>query len=280
MKPATKSILRAVRASPVGRMLNVPRRAFNALPIAGKPLVRMAIWTFTSREDTNYTYPLTDLNLRHLAHAIAAVTGADHEEAAGYIRELQQDRELAAHVTRLSATGDDRTISDDRADFAKRLGWYAVARILKPEVIVETGVDKGLGTVVLAAAILRNGHGRVYGTDIDPAAGRLLAGKYAAAGEVLYGDSIETLRALPHKIDLFINDSDHSADYEMREYETIADKLTDRAIVIGDNAHSTDKLAIWSERNGRNFLFWGEAPQNHWYPGGGIGFSYGSAPRV
>jgi predicted O-methyltransferase YrrM len=149
---------------------------------------------------------------------------------------------------------------------------------MKPKVVVETGVDKGLGSVVLCAALLRNRNdgepGRYYGTDLNPAAGYLLSGKYAETGEILYGDSIESLRALGDPIDLFINDSDHSAEYEAAEYETIKDNLSPSAVILGDNSHVTDKLFQFSRHNGRQFIFWEEEPINHWYPGGGIGFSF------
>jgi predicted O-methyltransferase YrrM len=266
--------LKALRASPVGPALNVPRRLASALPVARQSVGQVLKWTLTSREDTNYTYPITHQNTRHLAHAIAIATGSNVQLVSDYIKEAEADQQLKEHVIKLARTGPDRSYSDPRADFAKRLGWYAVARVIKPEIVIETGVDKGLGAVVLAAALLKNGRGRYYGTDIDPTAGRMLSGHYGSAGEILYGDSLESLAKFSGKVDLFINDSDHSADYEAREYICIAPKLSERAIVLGDNAHATDALMDWSERSGREFMFWSEKPVNHWYPGGGIGFSF------
>jgi hypothetical protein len=266
--------LKALRASRAGPTLNLPRRFVSALPVAGRTVGQVLKWTLTSREDTNFTYPIAPQNTRHLAHAIATATGADVQAVVGYINEAEADQQLKDHVIRLARSGPDRSYSDPRADFAKRLGWYAVVRVVKPAVVIETGVDKGLGAVVLAAAILKNGHGRYYGTDIDPTAGRMLSGPYAAAGEILYGDSLESLARFEREVDLFINDSDHSADYEAREYVCIEPKLSARSIILGDNAHATDALMDWSERSGRQFLFWSEKPVDHWYPGGGIGFSF------
>jgi hypothetical protein len=143
--------------------------------------------------------------------------------------------------------------------------------------------DKGLGSVLLCAALLRNREegqpGRYYGTDINPHAGFLFGEPYSSVGELLYGDSIESLKKLSGPIDLFINDSDHSAAYERAEYETIRTQLSDRAIVLGDNSHGNDELATFAELSGRRFLFFREEPLDHWYPGGGIGICY-SAPSV
>lgn len=236
-------------------------------------------WLFTSREDTNLTYPVTDLSLRNLSHMIALVTGASPEQVRSYFDELRADEELARHVIDGTRNGPYRAVSDARADYGRRMGWYALARIIKPRVVVETGVDKGLGSVVLAAALLRNGSGRLYCTELHREQGKLLSGKYAEAGEILYGDSIETLERFPHRIDLFVNDSDHSADYEYREYRTIADKLSDRAIIVADNAHHTDCAQRFSEETGRRFIFWREQPEGHWYRGAGIGLSYPAQPR-
>jgi predicted O-methyltransferase YrrM len=151
---------------------------------------------------------------------------------------------------------------------------------MKPKVVVETGVDKGLGSIVLCAALLRNrseGHdGQYYGTDLNPKAGYLLCGKYSEVGKVLYGDSLESLRAMKNTIDIFINDSDHSATYEAAEYEAIVPLLSEASIILGDNSHVTPALLNFSRLHQRKFLFWKEEPINHWYPGGGIGFSFKS----
>jgi predicted O-methyltransferase YrrM len=161
----------------------------------------------------------------------------------------------------------------------RRLGWYAVARRLKPRLIVETGVDFGLGSCVLSAALLRNASdgfpGRYIGTDINPAAGRLFTEPYRSVGQIAYGDSIETLSRLQSPIDLFVNDSDHSAEYEANEYRTIEPLLSEQGVILGDNSHATSALADFSERSDRRFVFFHEVPSDHWYPGAGIGVSVG-----
>jgi hypothetical protein len=82
---------------------------------------------------------------------------------------------------------------------------------LKPGLVVETGVDKGLGSVVLASALRRNRAegfpGEYLGNDINPHAGFLLQETYALGGCIAIGDSIEMLKKLEANIDLFINDS-------------------------------------------------------------------------
>jgi len=274
MNQRVRNLLRGIKSSPAGRILNIPLRANYASRVALGGALRIPAWLINSREDTNFTYPLTDRSLDYLAHTLAVVTGQPARLARDYIDEAIGDEDLARHVVQLTESGPYRSFADARCDFAKRLGWYATARLLRPEVIVETGVDKGLGSVILCAALLRNGTGRYYGTDINPDAGFFLKGRYAEVGEILFGDSIQSLTALRGTINLFINDSDHSADYELAEYRAITPKLSPGAVVLGDNAHCTTKLSEWASETGRHFLFWREEPAGHWYPGGGIGFAF------
>jgi hypothetical protein len=267
------ALVKKIRKSRYGRIANIPRRLGQALRGSTPAVIEAFRWTFVSREDTNYTYRLKEQNVLYLAHILSYISGAPFAEVTHYIDEARLDEELSGHVARLVRSGPYRSYADPRCDFARRLGWYALVRIMRPNVVVETGVDKGLGSVLLCAALLRNGTGRYYGTDINPAAGYFLRDKYAAVGEILYGDSIASLRKLISPIDFFINDSDHSADYELEEYNVILDKLTAGAIVIGDNAHVSTKLAEWSVATNRDFLYWREEPAGHWYQGGGIGLS-------
>lgn len=232
-------------------------------------------WIFTSRETTNYTYPLTAANMQYLACFIADITNVSVAEVTAYMTELEQDDDLRQHIGRRIAANPESYKADRQIYYGKRLGWYAFVRILHPKIVVETGVDKGLGSCVLTAALRRNtaeGHpGQYFGTDINPLAGYLLDAPYTENGRILYGDSIESLNAFKQPIDLFINDSDHSADYEALEYEAIASKMSPNGLILGDNCEVTTKLFEFAQATNRRFLFFREEPAQHWFSGGGIG---------
>jgi len=253
-------------------------RASTAFRYVRVPIAAVPRWLVTSRETTNFTYDLTERNQAYLAAFVAEITGRDYDTIAGFIREVEGDEALKQHIQARTREHPGRDMADTEVRFGKRLGWYAFVRAARPRTVVETGVDKGLGSCVLAAALMRNaaeGHpGYYYGTDINPKAGYLLSGPYAEHGRVLYGDSLDSLARLAGPVDLFINDSDHSAEYEEREYEAIAAKLAPGALVLGDNAHVTDRLFHFARRTGRAFLFFHEQPKDHWYPGGGIGVAF------
>jgi predicted O-methyltransferase YrrM len=276
-----KKLLQLLNSTPAAVVINIPRRIIYALSYYVPSLGRIIAWGFGSRETTNYTYDLSDDSLFYLMHTISVVTGVELEVVRGYIAEARTDTKLRETVIAAIRDSKFRYLSDARCEFGRRLGWYAFVRILKPRVVVETGVDKGHGAILLCAALLRNhtdgAAGKYFGTDINPEAGWLLRPPYSEVGSILVGDSIESLRRLPQKIDLFINDSDHSAEYEYREYTTVAEKLSDRAVVLGDNSHVTPMLARFAAECGMQFLHFREVPRDHWYPGCGIGIAYNRA---
>jgi predicted O-methyltransferase YrrM len=273
-----KRLLRTVISTPAGVVINIPRRVAYALGYYAPQLSNIFLWGIRSREETNFTYDLSDDSFFYLAHTISVVTGTDIGTVQGYIREAREDSNLRDTVIRAIDASKYRFVSDARCEFGRRLGWYAFARILKPRVIVETGIDKGHGAILLCAALLKNRaegtDGTYYGTDINPEAGWLLRPPYSEVGTFLFGDSIQSLRNFSHKIDLFINDSDHSAEYEYQEYRTVAEKLSETAIVLGDNSHVTPMLAKFAAERGMKFLYFREVPKDHWYPGCGIGIAF------
>jgi predicted O-methyltransferase YrrM len=276
-----RRLFHSLNATPAGVLINIPRRIIYAFGFYLPRLGEIFSWGFGSRETTNYTYDLSDDSLFYLMHTIAVVTGAELDVVRGYIVEARTDAKLRETVIGAIQKSRFKYLSDARCEFGRRLGWYALVRILKPRVVVETGVDKGHGAILICAALLRNraegAGGRYFGTDLNPEAGWLLQPPYSDVGAILFGDSIESLRKFPRKIDLFINDSDHSADYEYREYRTIANKLADHAVILGDNSHVTPMLAKFAAECGKQFLHFREVPRDHWYPGCGIGFAFDRA---
>jgi hypothetical protein len=236
---------------------------------------RAFAWSLRRTEISNFYYDLTPKNLLELASFISAVTKVEFGKVKNYVDEVRNDNDLAEHIR--SNLLADKQMKDSKMLLGRRIGWYAFVRATKPKVVVETGVHQGIGAVTLIRALEKNAlegfPGKYFGTDIDPMAGSLVSGKFQETGKVLYGDSLESLGELSEEIDLFVNDSDHSAEYESREYDLVDAKLRKGAFILGDNSHATDSLLNYSLDKGRGFLLFREEPLGHWYPGAGIGVS-------
>lgn len=273
-----KHVKHLLKTTTVGRVVLIPYRFRFGLRYLTPNFWQLVRLSFVSREIDNLTYDLTNLNIQYLIAFMVAITKRPVAEIRGYVQEILDDQMLRDHILSFTQSAPERYIADEEARYGRRIGWYAFVRALKPKVVVETGTNKGLGTCIIAAALWRNEQagdsGYLYSTDIDPAAGYLFQAPYARFGKILYGDSIKSLSTLDATIDLFINDSDHSQDYEMKEYEAVQSKLSPTAVIIGDNAHCSSKLWEFSQRTQRQFIFFQEQPVHHWYQGAGIGVSY------
>lgn len=232
-------------------------------------------WAPKKTERDNFYYSLTPKNSRDLAASLGLVFGEPPEVFEGFFDELQSDQGLKSHLVRWQQSKPE--MKDAEIGVGRRVVWYALVRHFRPRRVVETGVHHSLGALVLCAALRKNeqdGHGGSYlGTDIDPEAGSMLTGPYSELGEIRFGDSLETLVKQTEPIDFFINDSDHSHEYEKEEYQAIEKLLSPRALVLGDNSHGSESLREWSRICGRPFVFLQEKPEKHWYPGAGIGIS-------
>lgn len=231
-------------------------------------------WLFTSNETTNFTYDLTDINKKYLAEFVAHITHKSYSQIYNYIQELDTNKLLKQHIYQTTKECGEEYKSAKQIFYARRIIWYAIARATKPKVIVETGIDKGLGSCVLISALMANKkegfEGYYYGTDINPKAGYLLTDEYTKFGKVLYGDSITSLKKLNKRIDLFINDSIHINDYEYREYLAVEHKLNSNAILL---SHS-HLLFKFSQKTNRDFLCFTENPKDFWRVGSTISISF------
>jgi len=231
-----------------------------------------AKWLFRSKEFANFTYDLTPANKNHLAWFVSGVCNVPVQEIEQFFLELESNTHLKQHIAALLRASHRGNEIDGQAFFGRRLGWYAIVRATKPNVVVETGTEKGLGSLVIAEALLRNGRGRLVTIDVEPQSGLLIGGVWAKVTEHVIADSLVALSTISN-IDLFIHDSDHSADHESRELDSVSSHLSATAIVLSDNSHATSVLAEWSQKRKRHFSFFAEKPLNHWYPGAGLGAS-------
>jgi predicted O-methyltransferase YrrM len=273
-------MFRTIAKLPIlGRLVLIIYRIRVGLGFVTTTVWRYVKWLLGSKETTNLTYHLRDDNLIYLGHFIAIVTGRTYKEVEALFKEVLEDTLLHKHVSELYKNGEDAFKSDSEVRLARRVGWYAIIRIVKPRLVIETGVDKGLGSCVIASALLRNKaegfEGKYYGTDINPSAGFLFQEPYSQMGKILYGDSIESLKKISEPIDVFINDSDHSENYEAQEYEIIKNNLSESSYIIADNAHCNTKLHEFALKTDRKFLYFQEMPKNHWYVGASIAVAFG-----
>ena len=232
-----------------------------------------------SNEVTNFTYHLTPLNLKHLAAFIAQSINVEYEMALKYITECMTDETMQAEFKNVVEKATQNYRLDTTFKIGRRVGWYAIIRLTKPTVVVESGVEAGIGAFVITQALMKNqneGHeGHYYGLDLSQNMGELIPDAAKTRSTLIVGDSIETLRQFNKPIDIFISDSNHTVDFETKELETVNALLKEKSIVVTDNSHQTDVHLNFALKNKRSYFYWHEVPISRFFQVGaaGIGLS-------
>jgi predicted O-methyltransferase YrrM len=220
-------------------------------------------------EPDNFTYEI--VNERELATWVAMVASCEPEQMHRYLLEPEVDRALEMRLQ--EATAGKWLWTKSRPPFGKRLGRYALARTLRPRLIIEVGVHDGLGALLLLRALERNTEdgypGRLVSFDVNPKAGWLV-GQHPL-WNLRIEASQQGLPALFSKdvvVDMFIYDGWHSYEAESADLSLTADHLAPDGVLLSDDAQVTRALAdICRDRTLAYFEF-NEVPRQHFYPGG------------
>jgi predicted O-methyltransferase YrrM len=233
-------------------------------------------WSNKKTENFNYYYDITEMNRNYLISALSIITKREHDLIKKYFLELRNDQQLRDRLNETFKNYNEYRDSD--IYFGRREVWYALIRILKPKLVVETGVYHGLGAVTCSLALKRNRlekyPGKYIGIDNDFTAGKILNDFLDAEDLIIYKDAVKAIDDIDLPIDFFINDSNHDPEFEKQEYEKLMKKEKVPPFIISDNSHISEELAKISFKYKRNFIFLPENPKNHWYPGAGVGISF------
>jgi predicted O-methyltransferase YrrM len=146
---------------------------------------------------------------------------------------------------------------DDADSGLARVIW-CLARHVRPEYVLETGVGRGLTTAVILEALERNGTGRLWSVDLPPLVERELERETGAAvvgrprerWTLLRGSSRRLLpglvRGMDH-VDLFVHDSTHTARNVGFELGCVWDKLSPGGAVVVDDVEKNRAFGVFSD---------------------------------
>lgn len=173
-----------------------------------------------------------------------------------YHRIFDYDRARLPNAHLASLEEGVRTIDDARARSGATIGYpgwgviyYALLSHLdrsRREVIIETGTNWGCTTIVLAQALADAGcEGKVITFELEPENAAIARKNIEAAGlsdrvELHVGDSrdlLPTVLAEEHDLRFAFLDASHLHDDVMTEFELVAPKLADDALVLFDNTY-------------------------------------------
>lgn len=217
-------------------------------------------------------------------------TGQPFGSCAAYLREIEDDFSFISAVREKLSQW---TIYKPRHIDFMMTGWpprlsgsvffnevtiYAMVRVLKPEVMIETGGTPGKSTAFILRAMERNDKGHLYTIDLPPQtiAQSVLAerGKFhelmpsgASSNWVvpeslrqrhtlLLGKSSDHLPALLKqldRVDIFFHDSDHSYENMTWEFETAWAKIKPRGLLLTDDTLANSAFFDFCGRENSRF---------------------------
>ncbi len=193
-------------------------------------------WLWRSREITNFTYTSTRYAQWALAAHASAVTGISLAAARRYAEELLNNQELADYVAARHAVSERRGITNASFSPGHRLLNYILVRALKPKLVVEAGVESGLGAIIICAALARNEqegvNGSFIGIEGNPAQSCSLFVHYPGGrGTIMRGDAADMLAEMSGGIDLYFHETGPSRADTERQLAALGPRLTDRGVV-------------------------------------------------
>ena len=125
---------------------------------------------------------------------------------------------------------------------------YAVVKLLKPDVVVETGVGAGFSSWTILHAMNENNRGQLFSIDLPtpntellPMVGYLVPKKLQDRWDLRTGPSQRLLPKILEEnpnIDIFQHDSRHSYSNQIREYVTAWPHITSNGILISDDINN------------------------------------------
>ena len=185
---------------------------------------------------------------------VAALTGANRRAISDVLEELEALLPLEEEIRHRHLAAGRESYAQIRAPFEL----FAIARLLRPDHIVEAGVSSGVSSAHFLAALRRNKRGRLHSIDLPlrQKGERLTRGESSVAvppghatgwavperlrdrWDLRIGPSEELLPRLVQELDgvgLFLHDDLHTPTHLAFELATVRPHLTRGAVVLADN---------------------------------------------
>jgi len=200
---------------------------------------------------------------------VAALTAVSDARAQGAVEEASHDSRLFRHLDRMHRLGGRTSYIEIDAP----LELHAIARLLRPEHVVEVGVSSGVSSAYLLAALERNGRGTLHSVDLPSTPSRSARSRGASWSippgwssgwavpprlrrrwDLRLGDKTDVIPRLAgelSRIGLVVYDVPHDEADLAREFAMLDRRLLVGAVAIADHGPGGGRcapLARWARR--------------------------------
>ncbi len=143
---------------------------------------------------------------------------------------------------------------------------YSLVRLLKPKVIVETGVADGFTTSYILRALADNGEGKLYSIDLphyllpqDKQPGWIVEEDLRGRWDLRVGDAAQVLPELLKElgtVDMFLHDSLHTYDHMMLEFRAVWPHLRPGGLFLSHDVGTNPSFFDFIEEIGLKWKDW------------------------
>lgn len=253
---------------------NIQHYGVNDMPLGAR--ARYVLW---SPEVGDFSFDLPELG--SAARFLAAHFDVTEQDALALLEEPAHDRRLREDY---AARRRFTQLPARMALGHKPLLW-ALIRLRRPRVVVETGLWYGFGAMVVLRALERNMEdgapvGRLISIDPDPTAGWMVPERHGPRFTRVLGMTTDLLPQTLEgvAVDLFIQDTPPTYDLERFEFGVAAAAAAPGALLCGGNGAKTGALRALCDERGFRHLQYDYDPAAHFYRGDGV--SIGVVPET
>lgn len=232
-------------------------------------------YVLTDPEVESHTYEIA--NRDELVAFCVRAFGIDEARVRELVAEADSEPELTTELRRRTRFAFDLKT---QPPIGQRLLWWVLVRARKPELIVETGIYEGLGSLVLLAAAERNAaeggpDARVIGIDSDPRAGRLVPDRLKHRWERVVGYSTDVMEDAigDRRVDILVHDTPHTPEIQEHEFGVALRSAADELTIVDGSGGQIDVLADLCAEHGTDVWHFRPEPASHPYRPPGVQFA-------
>ena len=226
------------------------------------------------KEISNFTYPIKNKN--EIIHLIHNITGCNYDKINELMNEINFNNPEIKNFFSKKYFDDYKNPNI----LGRRIIWYLLIRIIKPSIVIESGVFQGIGAALLCYAIYKNKKDsnkiqmKYIGLDIKLKVDYLNINAHDNIEAIFHQiDSLEFLKNFNDKGKIiYISDAKHETEFEKKEFELIQKNFLPGSLIISDNG--SEALSEFSIQKEKKLICFTEDVEDHWYPGAKCCVSY------
>jgi len=142
---------------------------------------------------------------------------------------------------------------------------YIITRILKPKVVIETGVFEGHSSLAFLIALEENNEGSLYSIDLPSPklppgkdSGWVVPNYLRTRWDLRLGKSSDLLPGLlteVKEVDIFLHDSEHSYENMFWEYEATWGNIRKGGLLLSHDISMNPAFKDFANRNSRKYYY-------------------------